>query len=156
MLNKNESDIIDIISPQTYVSFKQTKETIRDSNIKLYTEEKNDTSVSFEGATYIDNKELQSIYEKNMTSYSSQKIFLFREPLIEKVIKYYIENADFKTYDEDTNNSIDLKVIGTLDVKIFYLFSNVKQSFNCAHQYKLFDNTAVLMQMIDNSNVKYN
>lgn len=156
MLNKSVDEAMKMISPQEDTSFKETKRIIRESNIQLYKEpfsvKDTDDVETFEHVV-IDKSILNSIYVRNSTSYSSQKIFLFCEPLIERVIKYYITDTTIPVDDEETGVSTPLKVSGSRDVKIFYLFSNVNQDLKCVHQYKLFENTTGLMQLIDSSNV---
>lgn len=155
MLNKSIDDAMKMISPQEDISFKDMKRKIRENNVDLYKDPaqiKDTDDVEVFEHIVIDKKILNSIYVRNSTSYSSQKIFLFCEPLIERVIKYYITDTTISVIDETTGISIPLKVSGSRDVKIFYLFSNVNQDLKCIHQYKLFENTTGLMKLIDNSN----
>jgi hypothetical protein len=154
MLNKNIDEAMKMISPQEDISFTDMKLRIRENNKKLYQPYNPDNGNldKFEGCA-IDKDVLNSIYEQNATSYSSQKIFLFCEPLIERVIKYYTTDTTIPITDERHDNIVQIKVGGSRDVKIFYLFSNVNQDTKCIHQYKLFENTSGLMKLIDSSNI---
>jgi len=153
MLNKNIDEAMKMISPQEDISFTDMKKRIRENNEKLYKPSAgNENLDKFEGCV-IDKNVLNSIYEQNATSYSSQKIFLFCEPLIERVIKYYTTDTTIPVIDERHDNIVQIKVSGSRDVKIFYLFSNVNQDTKCIHQYKLFENTTGLMKLIDSSNI---
>jgi hypothetical protein len=156
MLNKNIDEAMKMISPQEDISFTDMKRRIRENNMDLYQDDADvkdkENFDKFEKCA-IDKNVLNSIYEQNATSYSSQKIFLFCEPLIERVIKYYTTDTTIPITDERHDNIEQIKVSGSRDVKIFYLFSNVNQDTKCIHQYKLFENTSGLMKLIDSSNI---
>jgi hypothetical protein len=147
LLNKSNDDVMKMICPQSDVSFEQTKKNIRETNMELYTITKKDNVEIFENIVGIDNNVLNTIYNTNATSYSSQKIFRFCKPTIEHILEYYINDTEISA------DSQKIKINGTKDVKIFYLFSNVNQDKKCTHQYKLFKNTLGLMKLVDNVNV---
>jgi len=160
-----------LVEPQKDISFDQTKDLVREANYNLYKKIERDMTYSPMTVTnnevtlhdsislnkediinyeniLMDTKILDKIYEQNKNNYSPQKIFLFHKPTMEKIIKYYVE---------DNNILIDakpVKIIGSKDVKIFYLFSNVDQDRKCIYQYKLFENTLGLMKIIDNVNIQ--
>ena len=144
-----------MISPQKNISFKDTKRLIRENNKSLYINidavaESSDTQ-KFENIG-MNNTILTKIYEENKRNYSSQKIFLICNPLIEKVIKYYIKDTTMPYINlGEKNEDHTLAVRGIKDVKIFYLFSNVNQELKCVHQYKLFENTIGLINLVDNA-----
>ena len=147
LLNKSNDDVMRMICPQADISFEQTKKNIRDTNMELYTIKKTENVERFENKVSIDNDVLNKIYTTNATSYSSQKIFRFCKPTIEHILEYYINDTEIRL------DSQNIKIHGTKDVKIFYLFSNVNQDKKCIHQYKLFKNTLGLMKLVDNVNI---
>ena len=155
LLNKSLADTMKMISPQKNISFKDTKRLIRENNKSLYINidavaESSDTQ-KFENIG-MNNTILTKIYEENKRNYSSQKIFLICNPLIEKVIKYYIKDTTMPYINlGEKNEDHTLAVRGIKDVKIFYLFSNVNQELKCVHQYKLFENTIGLINLVDNA-----
>lgn len=162
MLNKSKEEVMRLISIQKSISFLEMKDAVRSDNVILYydkedpkTEDRRkirryDVSPKLKPfeKLMIDETVLNKIYIQNRDGYSSQKIFLFCNPLIERVAKFYINDTNFT---DDTN--VSRFVPGTRDVKIFYLFSNVNQDLKCVHQYKLFENTLGLMKLIDSANV---
>ncbi|VBB18482.1 hypothetical protein YASMINEVIRUS_945 [Yasminevirus sp. GU-2018] len=159
LLNKPMDQAMKIIAPQKNISFKVTKQLIRENNVLLYRDSSEEidpmNAVEFEGVT-MNSLILDKIYEQNKNNYSSQKIFLMCEPLIERVIKYYVTDTQIKSTalsKTQTDEEKTFNVTGIRDIKIFYLFSNVKQDLKCVHQYKLFANTLGLMDLIDNTNL---
>lgn len=153
LLNNNDSVTQKFAPRQANEEFKITKQTIRSDNSKLYIDQTSDikidnfTTIPGEDTIVMSNDVLNNIYTNNINSYKSQNIFLYCNPLIENVIKYYIDDQKYYV------DGKQLSARGTRDVKLFYLFSNVDQDKKCVHQYKLFNNTKNLMDLIDNTNV---
>lgn len=171
MLNKSNDETMNMISTQKNISFSKTKEMIREDNVRLYRDPGDQPKVGpsanivqqdkrwmkFENVA-IDEDVLDEIYKKNRDNYSSQKIFLFCNPIIERVAKFYISDVKFSIKTSVYRNTKDdtdmeVQISGVKDVKIFYLFSNVNQDMKCVHQYKLFRNTLGLMELVDSANI---
>lgn len=164
LLNKSEDLASSLIEPQTFRSFGQLKREIRLANIDLYSANSKQSTEEFENV-HIDIGVLQEIYRSNRLLYKSQRIFRFCNPEIEKVMNYYIEpefmyvppaNAEEsdrpfirKVESREEISRSDTFIGPTKDIKVFYLFSNNKQEIKCEHQYKLYQNTQGLMQIID-------
>ena len=137
-------------------NFKMLKLKIRKQNAELYEdpggkkkekkEEKKKAKIPNDYRSDI----LKYIYEQNKTSYLSSNIFLYKDPLMGKILEYYTKENQKKPKGIN-GEDIEGKVIRVNDIKMFYLFSNTDQQLKCEHQYKLLDNTRNLIQMVDNT-----
>ena len=130
------------------LDFTTQKNAIRESNVKLYSETKNDSSELYENSrynnekesrvelvnVYRNNDELDKIIQNNRTLYSSQNIYNYNIPSIESIINIYLI--------KNTSENVE----AVTDFKLFYLFTNTQQDKKCTHQIKLLDNT---MSFID-------
>lgn len=159
LLNKSQNTALKILSPQKKMSFTELKRKIREDNTKLYVikEENKSKSKPFRDSKFIpsyqyDNDILDKIYNDNSQNYSSQRIFRFCTPNIEKIIKYYTEDRTINLVISN-DKTMPKNVTGVRDAKVFYLFSNVDQEKKCVHQYNLFKNTLGLMDIVSNINI---
>jgi Kinesin motor domain len=194
LLAKSSEEVRSLIEPQEFKTFGEIKKEIRSANGRLYTSQMRGRihgAVISQGETgeegtqetqpstvddpkysrfeniYINNDELEKIYQSNRDLYFSQHIFRYCHPRIEEVMEYYVNTGAIDTPRDDPDPSEDYVPhirrlnedeeptkrdipIGPIkDAKVFYLFSNKDQDLKCEHQYKLYANTLGLMRVVD-------
>lgn len=137
---KTKKNTSNLVEKQNVITFFEQKTGVREINFELYTENPMLESTKYENI-YMNKNELNVIYDRNKSDYSSQKIFNYDEPIIKQIIDNY-------TREKLLNDNI--LTVGVKDFKVFYLFTNNDNDKKCLHQFKLLLNTENLISSVEN------
>jgi len=124
------------------LSFKIQKQNIRASNYELYKDTQISTDYEKYDNIYRSKNVLNNIINNNKKSYSSQKIFNYKKPSIEHIIKIYTTSRNI------IENGVTVQIDPVSDFKLFYLLSNTSMEKKCGHQNKLLGNTLAFINAI--------